>query len=105
MVSALLLYFMVCEIDLFHFISHPVESATLKSNLPLLKHRLNQTCHQCKKGKHAQLQDNNDDGAFQMCRQVITILERYSVSLFVNLAEYNAFGYCIYVLFVSQKGA
>lgn len=40
-VSALLLYFMVCEIDLFHFISHSVESAALKSNLPLLKHRLN----------------------------------------------------------------
>ena len=32
---------------LFHFISHPVESATLKSNLLLVKHRLNQTCHQC----------------------------------------------------------
>lgn len=105
MVSALLLYFMVCEIDLFHFISHPVESAMLKSNLPLLKHILSQTYHQCKRGKHAQLHDNNDDGAFQMCRRVITILERYSVSLFVNLAEYNAFGYCIYVLFVSKKRA
>lgn len=37
-VAALLLYFMVCEIDLFHFISHAVECAVLKSNLPLLKH-------------------------------------------------------------------
>lgn len=105
MVSALLLYFMVCEIDLFHFISHPVECAKLKSNLLLPKHRLSRSCNQFKKGKHAQLHDNNDDGAFQMCRQVITFLDRYSVCLFVNLAEYNAFGYCISVLFVSQKGA
>lgn len=42
MVSTPLLYFMVCEIDLFHFVSHPVESETLKSNLVLLKHRLKQ---------------------------------------------------------------
>lgn len=95
MVSERLLYFMVCEMDLFHFISHPVESATLKWNLPLLKHRLNQTYHEGKKGKHAQLHDDdddNDDGAFPMCRQVITILERYSESLFCEL-EYNASGY------------
>lgn len=105
MVSALLLYFMVCEIDLFHFISHPVETAALKSNLHLLKHRFKQTCYQCKKGKHAQPNDGNNSGAFQMHRQVITNLERYTVSLFVNLAENNTFGYCIYVLFVSPKEA
>lgn len=57
-----------------------------------------------KKGKHAQLHDNDDDRAFQMGRQVIILLDRFSVSLFANLAEYNAFGIAFVFFLFLRKG-